>query len=343
MTTLRAGLSGCGAAGLAAVAAVRQHAHCDITAAHDPDAAALQALQQTANIGLGSTRFEELLASGVDFVVLTGPCGARLELVQLAAEQAVPVLLHAPMAPTLALAAAMVAVCDAAEVRLGVLAPDMADPVWEQIRRMCADGWFGGFAHVQAFRGDDDLLRRPLVAADPRLRADWFGGDPLARLAAPDVHVTAWLTGRSFLRTHASATRGLLPLAHDSAVATSVLRGNVPAVFAASHLTSGRTFALRGTDGSVQVTGASVLVDGQRPYYGEVFCYDVAGSEQAFARDALVHQLTRLAPALELHGRFARWLDDLDGFPCPAEQALADMRALDAMSRALASGASEAV
>lgn len=340
---LRAGLSGCGAAGIAAVAAVRGRGECDIVAAHDPDPAALAALQRTAPVGATSTRFEDLLATGVDFVVLTGPCGLRPELVRLAAEQAVPVLLHAPMAPTLAIAESMVAACAAAEVRLGVLVPAMADPVFEQIRRMVVDGWFGGLCAVHAFSGDDDLLRRPPTADDPRLRAHWFGGDPLVRLAVPGVHLTAWLTGRRCLRTTAQASHGLLPLPHDGAVATTVLRGGALAVHAASHLTHGRTFELRGTGGSVQVTAAGLLAQGERRYDGASFCYDTPGRAQAFARDALAGELARLAPALELHRQFARWLDDVDGFPCPAEQALEDMRVLDAMQRALVSGRIEPV
>jgi hypothetical protein len=48
------------------------------------------------------------------------------------------------------------------------------------------------------------------------------------------------------------------------------------------------------------------------------------------------------SPTTRPGSSFARWLDDLDGFPCPAEQALLDMRTVDAMQRALVSGATEA-
>ncbi|MBL8729761.1 MAG: Gfo/Idh/MocA family oxidoreductase [Planctomycetes bacterium] len=331
MTSLRAGLSGCGAAGLAAIAATRTHGHCDIVAAHDPDQAAAQALQRAAGVGTVTSRFEDLLATGVDFVVLTGPAEQRLEQVRLACEQAVPVLLHAPMAPGLADAAAMVAAGEAADVRLGVLVPDIGDPVAEQLRRMLVDGWFGALIAAHGFRGADAASRAPRSPADALL--------PLA----DDVHLVAWLTGRSCVQVQAQTMRGLRPTAVDSAVATARLRGEVQAVFATSHLSAGRSFCVRGTAGSVLWLGDTVVVRGSRGYDGATFGYDGAGAERIVAGAALREARARLAPALEGHGRFARWLDDRDGFPCPAEQALLDMRTLDAMQRALVSGATEPV
>jgi predicted dehydrogenase len=343
VTTLRAGLAGCGAAGRAAVAAVRRHSHCDIVAVCDPDLALAQSLQHELQVGFGTTQFEELLATGVDFVVLTGPCGRRLEQVRLACEQSVPMLLHAPMAPTFADAQAIVEAADTAEVRLGVLVPDMADPVCEQVRRMFADGWFGGLVAVHAMRADDDLLRHPPTAADPRLQAQLFGGDVLLRLAAADVHLATWLTGRSGQRVVAQASGGMLPLPHDHATALVSLRGNAQAVFSASHLGNGRTLAVLGTAGSVQIAGQTLLVRGERRYDGAVFTYDTPGRDLVVTRAELAAAERQQAPALELVGRFACWLEDLDGFPCPAEQALQDMRTVAAMQRALESGVTEVV
>lgn len=343
MTTLRAGLAGCGAAGRAVIAAVRRHSHCDIVAVCDPDLATARTLQREAMVGVATAQFEELLATGVDFVVLTGPCGRRQEQVRLACEQSVPMLLHAPIAPTLAEAQAIVEAADTAEVRLGVLVPDMADPVFEQVRRMFADGWFGGLIAVHASRADDDLLQHPASATDPRLQAQLFGGDALVRLASADVHLAAWLTGRRGQRVVAQASGGMLPLPHDHATAVVALRGNAQAVFSASHLGNHRTFAVLGTAGSVQLTGQTLLVRGERRYDGALFCYDTPGRDLVLARDDLAAAEREQAPALELVGRFACWLEDLDGFPCPGEQALQDMRTVAAMQRALESGGTEVV
>lgn len=343
MTTLRAGLSGCGAAGRAVIEAVRGHQHCAIAAVHDADATAVQALQHDGGIGFGTTRFEDLLGTGVDFVVLTGPGSDRLAQVHLACEQAVPVLLHAPMAPSPGDAELMVAAANEAGLALGVYVAEMADPTFEQVRCMLADGWFGGLVAADAFRGDDELLRRPPTPGDPRLRAEAFGAGPLQRLVASDVHLLAWLTGRRCVQVTAQATRGLLPLPCDSVAVTAQLRGNALAAFAASHVTDGRSFTLRGTDGRVQWLGDHLLVCGTRPYDGAVFAYDTPGRTRCLALADLAAASDPLRPALDLHGRFARWLDDLDGFPCPGEQALLDLRAVAAMQRSLASGAREIV
>ena len=63
--TLRAGLSGCGAMGRAAVLQVRGHDHCDIVAVHDPDPEAVRTMRERHGIGFGTTSFDELLSSGV--------------------------------------------------------------------------------------------------------------------------------------------------------------------------------------------------------------------------------------------------------------------------------------
>ncbi|MBX3464101.1 MAG: Gfo/Idh/MocA family oxidoreductase [Planctomycetes bacterium] len=342
MTTLRAGLSGCGAAGLRAVLAARRQQDAVVVAAHDADPAALAALQQATGIALGTTRFDELLGTGVDFVVLAGPPGSRLEQVELAAEQGVPVLLLAPMAPSLAAAEAMAAACARGGVALGVAIAAQADPRFEQLRRAFADGWFGGLLTVHALRGDDDLVRRPAAAGDPRLASDLFGDDPMVRLAVEDVHLLPWLTGRRCLRVTCQAGRSFLPLAADGAVATAVLAGGAVATFAATLGGAARGLAIQGTDGFVQVAGDTVVVRGERAFAGPALVYATPGQTAVLSpRDDA--DARRLATQLEPIGRFARWLDDLDGFPCPAQQALADMRAVAAMQRALASGRVEVV
>ena len=340
---LRAGLSGCGAAGKQAVHAVRQHGHCDIVALHDPDADALRALQQDTGINRGTTDFRELLATGVDFVVLAGPPGVRREQVHIAAEQVVHCLVHAPMASSLADASAMLATTDAASLKLGVAVSGHDDPVFEQIRRMIGADWFGGLVSVQAIWGEDDLLRAPPRPNCWQLQPDLAGHDPLLRLAANHVHLASWLTGRAALRVTAQAAGGLLPLAHDTAVATAVLRGNVLCTFAASHLYRSRSFMLLGTDGSVRIDGDRICVRGEKPFTGDVFDYAAPGTDTVWTRADLEPQLAKHAGAHELHGRFARWIDDLDDFPCTGEQAIADLRTLDAMARAAVSGKTETV
>lgn len=343
MTTLRAGISGGGKQALAAVVQVRSHESCDIVAAHDPDPAARAHFRRTTGIGVVVPTFEELLATGIDFVILAGPCGVRREQVQLAAEQGVHVLLHAPMAIDLAAAKAMVTTCEQAQVKLGVAAWGQADPVLEQVRRMIASDWLGGPVCVQGIWAEDDLLTNPPQAGDWRLSPTLAGSEPLLQLASHHVHLAAWLLGRSALQVTAQSVRGFLPLPSDGTVATALLRGNVLCTFAASHLARVRVFAIHGTDGGVRLAGDRLWLQGQREFRGEVFDYLTPGHERIFTRDELAPALAARAPEFELHGRFARWLDDRDDFPCPGEQAVLDMQVLDAFARAARSGRMEQV
>lgn len=318
------------------------HEHVDIVAAHDPDPRALAALQARTGIGFTTAQFAELLGSGIDFVVLAGPPGARLEQVRQAAEQNVHCLLHAPFANDLASAEAMVDACARAEVRLGVAVPGHADPVLEQVRRMIAANWLGGVTAVQCMSGSDDLLVRPPEADDPRLQAD-AALDPFVALAGESVHLAAWLSGRPTLRVAAQSVQGFLPLPADGGAATAVLRGNVLCTFLASRLCRVRMLAVHGTDGGARLAGDRIWLFGQNEFRGDVFDYTQPGHEQVHSRAELAEPLAARLPGCELHGRFARWIDDCDDFPCTGEQALEDQRVLDAMQRAAASGRVETV
>src|SRR5690606_25958305 len=112
------------------------HTACDVVAVHDDLPGAAQRLALGSELGFATESFAALLAYGVDFVVLTGPLEDRLQQVQLAAEQSVPCLVHAPIAPDLETARQMHALCERHSVRFGVYVRGQADPVVEQLRRM---------------------------------------------------------------------------------------------------------------------------------------------------------------------------------------------------------------
>ncbi len=343
MTKLRAGISGCGKAGLAAVLQIRRHEFCDVVAAHDPSAEALRAFREQTAIGLCTASFDELLATGIDFVILAGPCGVRMDQVQRAAEQGVHCLLHAPMAPDSTAAAAMVAVCEQAQVKLGVAVNGQDDPVLEQLRRMIASDWLGGPVCVQGLWAENPMLSTLPPAGSWQLQPELAGRDPMLVLASHHVHLASWLLGRSVLEVTAQTATGFLPLPADGAVATARLRGNVLCTFAASHLAAARVLAIHGTDGGVRIAGDRVWLLGHTEFRGEVFDYLRPREELVVSRADLQAALAAQAPDAELHGRFARWIDDLDDFPCPGDQAVLDMQVLDAMARAATSGQREVV
>ncbi|MGE3172813.1 MAG: Gfo/Idh/MocA family protein [Planctomycetota bacterium] len=340
MNTLRVGLSGCGRRGAEVVQAVRTHDYCDVVALHDPDPAALAALGDRTGIAARSTDFQALLATGVDFVVLTGPCGDRLAQVTEAAAQGAHCCVHAPIAPDAATAARMVELCEQAGVKLGVVVPAQAAPVMDEIRRMIAGDWLGAPVLVTAMVGEDAVLRTP-PGPDHWLRDPARAGSgALLQLAAEALHLVVWLTERSPLRATALATSGFTRLPQDGAAAALVLRGGIVCTIAASHLCDGWALAVHGTDGAVRIAADRIWLRGRKAWNGEVLTYPTPHV------DVLVPRLDGPEPAaarFELHGRFARWIDDYDDFPCPGDQAALDLQALDAARRAVEAGAGEDV
>ncbi len=319
---------------------MRSHAHCEVAALHDPDPEARARLGENAVVRARFGDFEAMLQSGIDFVVLANPCGDRLGQVEAAAAQGVSVLLHAPMAPDAATASAMVTAANAAGVKIGVAVPLQAEPMLEQLRRMIADDWLGTPVVVHAMTASDRVLRTPPAPGHWQRDVHRSGSGALPKLAAESVHLTVWLTERAPMATVALAATGFTSLPEDGAVAALRLRGGALCTFASSHLCAGSSLAIHGTDGSAHLIPQQSWFLGRKVFRGDSFDYQQAGVLQMVPRD--LHD-EPLAGHFELHGRFARWLDDRDDFPCPGDQAALDMLALDAMQRSIASGRSETV
>lgn len=311
--------------GLGVVKGCSQQSACDVVAVHDdtPDAAAQFAA--ASEIGFATDNFAALLSYGVDFVAITGPLRDRLAQVEMAAEQSVSCILTAPFAPDLKTARAMHDVCQRHGVRLGVFVRSQNDPVVEQLRRMIAADWLGGVVAVQAITGSDEMLRS-------RELAD--GGDLFIALASEHVHTTNWLTSRQAVSVTAQTTRSFSPDLDDGGTATVLLRGNVPCSYLCSRLTRVNAFAIHGTDGGMRIAGDRIWLSGQRSFQGHIFDYETPGVEQVLARHDLHKALATHRAESELNGRFARWLEDMDDYPCPIEQAVIDFETVDAMSRA---------
>jgi predicted dehydrogenase len=194
---------------------------------------------------------------------------------------------------------------------------------------MIAADWLGGVVCVSSISCDDKLLRTGNVTD---------GGDAFVAFASEHVHVTSWLTSRQAISVTAQTTRSFGPDLDDGGVATVVLRGNIPCTYITSRLTRAKGYAIHGTDGGVRIADDRIWLSGQRPYQGDVFDYETPGIEQVLSRRDLQNALAAHRSGIELHGRFARWLEDTDDFPCPIEQAIIDFEAIDAMTRAARDG-----
>jgi len=339
---LRAGLSGCGERGAWVVEQVRRHGHCDVVALHDPDPRALQGLSEDTGIDRCAT-FDDLLHTGIDFVILASPPGAHGDQVEQAAAQGVHCLVQAPLCEQAAAASRLVAICEQAGVKLGVVVPEQGDPVLEEVRQLLAYDFIGGVVLVQSTSADDRLLRHPPGPRDWRRDPALTGEGALLQLAVPHVHLLSWLIGNMPLRVTAQASSGFTAMAEDAAVATVQLRGGVLCTFAASHLARGNQFAVHGTDGEIVLFEDRLVLRGRKQWHGELFDYQQPGELQIIGRSGLDQAAAAAVPAFELHGRFARWLDDTDDFPCTGEQAALDLRLLDAWRRSVLSGQVETV
>jgi predicted dehydrogenase len=232
-----------------------------------------------------------------------------------------------PCAKDPATTAEVVATCEQAQMKLGVLVPEFADPLLEQVRRMIADGWLGGIVAVQGMLGDTARL----------LGDDTFGLHPFVDLAARHVHLTTWLTGRAVVRVAAQAS-AQFGRGDDNAVATALLRGGATCTFAASHLADANAFAVHGTDGGIRIAGDRIWLRGRTRFDGDVFSYGSPGGELSLSRAELQPSLRAAAPRFDLLGRFARWLEDTDDYPCPGEQVNDDLRVVTALLQSLHSG-----
>lgn len=332
MSALQVGISGCDEAALRTLAAVVAHTDCTVAALHDPDPIRLATARAHGSAPIATEDFARFLASGVDFVVLGGSLADRAERLAAANAQAVPCLLRAPLAADVATAQAMAGGSEALGLRLGLVVPGQDDPLLDQLRRMVADDWLGALVAVQAITGDDALLQHPHA---PRAH-------PLLERVAPLLHLTTWLCGKRAFEVTAQSVAGY-GADDDSVVATARLRGGALATFQGSHTTRAHAIALHGTDGGIRLAGDRLWLRGKRAYRGSVFAYEHPGDEVVLDRTELAASLAANTPELEPLGRFARWLDDTDDFPCPAEQALEDLRVIAAMQRSLASGARERV
>jgi predicted dehydrogenase len=333
VSTLRVGISGCTDAAKVIVQAARAHRDCEVVAAHDEHGPTLTTWQRELGLGFATTQFEALLGSGVDFVVLCGDPKKRRQQVEAAAAQSVPCLLRGPLAQDLADATAMVSAADAAGVKLGVMVDGQQDPVFEQLRRMLAADWLGGIVAISAMTGDDAWLSR----------GERQPPSPFFERIVGDVALCSWLCGRSVVRVTAQQVRTIAAGGADTAVATALLQGNIAATFVGSQVTAVRALAVHGTDGGVRIAGDRIWLLGKREFAGQIFDYPTPGHPIVLSREELRPALRQLEPLAEPLGRFARWLDDCDDFPCPGEQALADLRVAAAMERATLSARAEDV
>ena len=97
-------------------------------------------VQQWPNLGAcAANDIDEIIASGVDFVIVTTPPNARLDIVERLARAGKPILMEKPVERNLENASDLVDICAQHDVCLGIMLQHRARPVVHQLRRLLDD------------------------------------------------------------------------------------------------------------------------------------------------------------------------------------------------------------
>ncbi|BCT78149.1 oxidoreductase [Sinomonas cyclohexanicum] len=252
MTTkqYRVGIVGCGAISrnhLEAFAAIPEAA---VVAVCDVDADRARQTAETWGIAEAFGSVEELLAAGVDIVSVCTPHPTHESVVLAAAAAGVHVLCEKPIAIDLPSAERMVAACDAAGVRLGVLFQRRFWPAAQRLRAAIDDGTLGRpiLGHASVL-----LHRDPSYYSAAAWRGTWAtdGGGVLMTQAIHYIDLLQWLMGEVVeVHGHIGTFRHAIEVEDTSAAVLRFASGAMATV-------SASTAATPSLGISIRVTGAT--------------------------------------------------------------------------------------
>ncbi|MFO0816540.1 MAG: Gfo/Idh/MocA family oxidoreductase [Pirellulales bacterium] len=204
MRTIGIGMVGSGFMGLTYSEVVARHAQgCHLAAVHGGRRASALA----AEYGVPSeATIDSLLArSDIDAVVLATPDQDRVELTRRAAAAGKHVLAEKPMAPTVAECDAMIEVCRAAGVNLGVVKTERFRKITRRAKQLIDDGTLGPVHMMRTVSAFPLPLTKQLFDERPWM-ADPRGGGLFMGMATHNADFLRWLTGRDAVRVFAQST-----------------------------------------------------------------------------------------------------------------------------------------
>jgi predicted dehydrogenase len=154
----------------------------------------------------------QLLArDDVDAVVLAGPETLRLEQTRAAAAAGKHVLSEKPMATSVAECDAMIAACDAAEVRLMIVQTQRFRGVHQRAKRLITEGKIGAVRQLRLWSLCPEAWTVPVVEQRP-----WYADPDAGIFMSQGVHnfdLMRWLAGsearRVFAHVGSHGTHGL--------------------------------------------------------------------------------------------------------------------------------------
>ncbi len=240
------------------------------------------------DLGAQAASLDEIAQSDVDFVILTTPPNARAEIVDALSAAGKPILMEKPVERTLAQATALVEMCEARGVPLGIVLQHRARPVVADLRRVMADLGPLRAAEVNV------PWWRPQAYYDEPGRGTYTrdGGGVLISQAIHTLDLMLSLTGPVRDVTAMAATTGFHDMEAEDFVCAGLrfANGAVGQVFAstASFPGRGETITLHFAQGSAHLEAGELHLhwqDGRTETLGAAATSGAGADPMAFTSD----------------------------------------------------------
>lgn len=240
------------------------------------------------DLGAQAASLDEIAQSDVDFVILTTPPNARAEIVDALSAAGKPILMEKPVERTLSQATALVEMCEARGVPLGIVLQHRARPVVADLRRVMADLGPLRAAEVNV------PWWRPQAYYDEPGRGTYTrdGGGVLISQAIHTLDLMLSLTGPVRDVTAMAATTGFHDMEAEDFVCAGLrfANGAVGQVFAstASFPGRGETITLHFAQGSAHLEAGELHLhwqDGRTETLGAAATSGAGADPMAFTSD----------------------------------------------------------
>jgi len=218
--------------------------------------------EMEAHFGVPCSGVEEVLADiSIDAVCVCTPTGQHAAQTISAASAGKHVLVEKPMAVSLAEADAMIAACDRAGVRLGVVLQRRMEPVFRSVRTAIEAGALGdltvGSVTIPYYRPQSYY-----ETADWRGTWALDGGGVLMNQGIHLVDLIVWYMGEpTHVQAHASTLHRDIEVEDTLTALLRFANGAMATITATTTVEPGfpHRVEVYGTDGGVQLEGESVL------------------------------------------------------------------------------------
>lgn len=287
---MRAGLIGLGMVTRTYGDALRNSELVDLDLVYARSADSREAfLNDWSDLGATAARsVEEIAASDVDFVILTTPPNARGDIVEILAKAGKPILMEKPVERTLENATALVDICEAADVPLGIVLQHRARPSVGDLRRVMHA--LGSLCAVEV----NIPWWRPQSYYDEPGRGSYErdGGGVLISQAIHTLDLMLSLTGPVKEVTAMAATTGFHQMEAEDFVTAGMRfeNGAVGQLFAttASFPGRGETITLHFQNGSAHLDAGVLKIDRQdgiSETFGQATTSGAGADPMAFTSD----------------------------------------------------------